>query len=98
MVFDDIDFDFRPYDPMLAYAQSTTTVKFFAVRASARWESDGITVNAFNSDKPPAQGAATTVGHRRPEQPAGLAASVAAYSLDPENAQRLWRLSAAQLR
>jgi NAD(P)-dependent dehydrogenase (short-subunit alcohol dehydrogenase family) len=48
VVFDDINFNFRPYDPVLAYAQSKTAVNLFAVGASARWAGDGITVNAVN--------------------------------------------------
>ncbi|MDG4809364.1 SDR family NAD(P)-dependent oxidoreductase [Micromonospora sp. WMMD1120] len=48
VVFDDINFSFRPYDPQQAYAQSKTAVNLFAVGASARWAGDGITVNAVN--------------------------------------------------
>jgi NAD(P)-dependent dehydrogenase (short-subunit alcohol dehydrogenase family) len=48
VVFDDIHFAFRPYDPLLAYAQSRTANVLFAVGATARWASDGITANALN--------------------------------------------------
>jgi NAD(P)-dependent dehydrogenase (short-subunit alcohol dehydrogenase family) len=48
VVFDDINFRFRPYDPTLAYGQSKTAVILFAVGATARWAKDGITVNAVN--------------------------------------------------
>lgn len=48
VVFDDINFNFRPYDPQLAYGQSKTAVNLFAVGASTRWAGDGITVNAVN--------------------------------------------------
>lgn len=48
VVFDDINFRFRPYDPQLAYGQSKTAVNLFAAGASARWADDGITVNAVN--------------------------------------------------
>jgi NAD(P)-dependent dehydrogenase (short-subunit alcohol dehydrogenase family) len=48
VVFDDINFRFRPYDPTLAYGQSKTAVILFAVAATARWAKDGITVNAVN--------------------------------------------------
>jgi NAD(P)-dependent dehydrogenase (short-subunit alcohol dehydrogenase family) len=48
VVFDDINFNFRPYDPTLAYGQSKTAVNLFAVAASARWSDEGITVNAVN--------------------------------------------------
>jgi NAD(P)-dependent dehydrogenase (short-subunit alcohol dehydrogenase family) len=47
VVFDDIHFAFRPYDPLLAYAQSKTASILFAVGATRRWFSDGITVNAL---------------------------------------------------
>lgn len=48
VVFDDIDFVHRPYDPALAYAQSKTANVLFAVAAAARWASDGIEVNALH--------------------------------------------------
>jgi NAD(P)-dependent dehydrogenase (short-subunit alcohol dehydrogenase family) len=48
VVFDDINFNFRPYDPQLAYGQSKTAVILFGVGASARWADDGITVNSIN--------------------------------------------------
>jgi NAD(P)-dependent dehydrogenase (short-subunit alcohol dehydrogenase family) len=48
VVFDDLDFRFRPYDPRQAYAQSKTAVNLFAVEATRRWANDGITVNAVN--------------------------------------------------
>jgi NAD(P)-dependent dehydrogenase (short-subunit alcohol dehydrogenase family) len=48
VVFDDINFRFRPYDPLLAYGQSKTAVVLFGVAASSRWADDGITVNTLN--------------------------------------------------
>jgi NAD(P)-dependent dehydrogenase (short-subunit alcohol dehydrogenase family) len=48
VVFDDVHFRFRPFDPLLAYAQSKTAAILFAVGATARWASDGITANALN--------------------------------------------------
>jgi NAD(P)-dependent dehydrogenase (short-subunit alcohol dehydrogenase family) len=48
VIFDDINFQFRPYDPTLAYGQSKTAVILFAVGATDRWAKDGITVNAVN--------------------------------------------------
>ena len=48
VIFDDIHFAFRHYDARLAYAQSKTAVILFAVGATARWASDGITANALN--------------------------------------------------
>ena len=47
VVFDDIHFVFRPYDPRLAYGQSKTANVLFAVAATTRWACDGITVNAL---------------------------------------------------
>ncbi|AGZ44061.1 SDR family NAD(P)-dependent oxidoreductase [Actinoplanes friuliensis] len=140
VVFDDINFKFRPYDATLAYAQSKTAVNLFAVAATERWRNDGITVNAANPgaivtplqrhvggklatpvelQKTTEQGASTSVllavspllagiGGRyfndnqegvptdqRPAEVEELVRSVAPYSLDPENAERLWVLSAA---
>jgi NAD(P)-dependent dehydrogenase (short-subunit alcohol dehydrogenase family) len=47
VIFDDLHFDFRPYDPWLAYGQSKTANVLFAVEATRRWASDGITANAL---------------------------------------------------
>jgi NAD(P)-dependent dehydrogenase (short-subunit alcohol dehydrogenase family) len=138
VVFDDVHFRFRAYDPVLAYAQSKSAVNLFAVAADSRWSGDGIRVNALNPGaietrlqrhvggklvtppedrKTPEQGASTsvllaaspllddiggryfndcaeaeTVDHK-PDDPAILTSSVADYSLDPENAERIWSLS-----
>jgi NAD(P)-dependent dehydrogenase (short-subunit alcohol dehydrogenase family) len=46
VVFDDLNFSFRPYDPWLAYGQSKTANVLFAVGATARWADAGITANA----------------------------------------------------
>jgi len=48
VVFDDVDYRFRPYDPLSAYAQSKTAEILFAVGATSRWADDGIVVNAVN--------------------------------------------------
>jgi NAD(P)-dependent dehydrogenase (short-subunit alcohol dehydrogenase family) len=48
VVFDDIHFERRPYDPQAAYAQSKTANSLFAVEASRRWSSDGIVANTAN--------------------------------------------------
>ena len=45
VVFDDLHFNYRPYDPMAAYGQSKTANVLFAVGADARWAKDGITAN-----------------------------------------------------
>jgi NAD(P)-dependent dehydrogenase (short-subunit alcohol dehydrogenase family) len=47
IVFDDIHFERRAYDPWLAYGQSKTANVLFAVEAAKRWASDGITANAL---------------------------------------------------
>jgi NAD(P)-dependent dehydrogenase (short-subunit alcohol dehydrogenase family) len=47
MVFDDIDYAFRDYDPFGAYGQSKTANVLFAVEATRRWASDGIVANAL---------------------------------------------------
>ena len=46
VVFDDLHFRERPYDPWLAYAQSKTANVLFAVEGTRRWAADDITVNA----------------------------------------------------
>ena len=46
--FDDLHFDFIPYDPFLAYGQSKTACALLAVEATRRWKADGIVANALN--------------------------------------------------
>ncbi len=48
LIFDDLNFDSRPYDAMLAYGQSKTANALFAVEAARRWADDGITANAVH--------------------------------------------------
>ena len=48
IVFDDLHFDERPYDPWLAYGQSKTANILFAVEAHRRWAPEGITTNAVH--------------------------------------------------
>ncbi|MET8786881.1 MULTISPECIES: SDR family NAD(P)-dependent oxidoreductase [unclassified Streptomyces] len=47
IVWDDVDFAFRRYDPWLAYGQSKTANVLFAVEATRRWADDNITANAL---------------------------------------------------
>ncbi|MFF3933692.1 SDR family NAD(P)-dependent oxidoreductase [Streptomyces hirsutus] len=47
VVFDDLDYRFRPYDPWTSYGQSKTANALFAVGAAQRWANDGITANAL---------------------------------------------------
>jgi NAD(P)-dependent dehydrogenase (short-subunit alcohol dehydrogenase family) len=48
VVFEDIHFRERAYEPWLAYGQSKTANVLFAVEATKRWAADGITVNALH--------------------------------------------------
>ena len=47
VVFSDIHFREREYEPWAAYGQSKTANVLFGVEASRRWAADGITVNAL---------------------------------------------------
>jgi NAD(P)-dependent dehydrogenase (short-subunit alcohol dehydrogenase family) len=47
VIFDDVDYAFRDYDPFGAYGQSKTANVLFAVEASRRWARDGILANAL---------------------------------------------------
>jgi NAD(P)-dependent dehydrogenase (short-subunit alcohol dehydrogenase family) len=47
VIFDDLDYAFREYDPFGAYGQSKTANVLFAVEATRRWAQDGITANAL---------------------------------------------------
>jgi NAD(P)-dependent dehydrogenase (short-subunit alcohol dehydrogenase family) len=47
VVFDDLGYAFRDYDPFGAYGQSKTANVLFAVGATRRWANDGITANAL---------------------------------------------------
>ncbi|MFI5663277.1 SDR family NAD(P)-dependent oxidoreductase [Streptomyces sp. NPDC051684] len=72
--FADLQFERRPYDPQLAYAQSKTANSLFAVEASRRWADDGIVANAVNPG-----GVATGLQRNfTPEQKASLDAAEAA--------------------
>jgi NAD(P)-dependent dehydrogenase (short-subunit alcohol dehydrogenase family) len=143
VVFGDLDFAFRAYEPFLAYGQSKTANVLFAVEATRRWAGDGITANALMPGgiltnlqrhvdpeyiararkqspgnlelKTTEQGAATStllatsplldgIGGRYFEdcneaptitnrlQEEGVR-GVAAYAVDPDEAERLWEAS-----
>ncbi|HEX3607917.1 MAG TPA: SDR family NAD(P)-dependent oxidoreductase [Candidatus Dormibacteraeota bacterium] len=47
VVFEDIHFERRPYDPWQSYGQSKTANILLAVEASRRWAADGIAANAL---------------------------------------------------
>jgi NAD(P)-dependent dehydrogenase (short-subunit alcohol dehydrogenase family) len=151
VIFDDLNFTSRAYTPGLAYGQSKTANVLFAVEATHRWGSEGITANAVQPGpvaatglirhlspdaiaavqasapyaqaidtstgryKTAEQGAATSIlvatspkldgiggryfedcNQARPLDPDSLNSTiygVAAYALDPDNANRLWELS-----
>jgi NAD(P)-dependent dehydrogenase (short-subunit alcohol dehydrogenase family) len=48
VVFSDIHFTEREYEPWAAYGQSKTANVLFAVEASRRWAGDGIAANALH--------------------------------------------------
>jgi NAD(P)-dependent dehydrogenase (short-subunit alcohol dehydrogenase family) len=48
VIFDDLNFATRPYEPFLAYGQSKTANVLFAVDATRRWANEGITANAVH--------------------------------------------------
>ncbi|HWE65669.1 MAG TPA: SDR family NAD(P)-dependent oxidoreductase [Acidimicrobiales bacterium] len=72
VVFDDLHFSARPYDPWLAYGQSKTANVLFAVEATRRWVSEGITATAVH---PGAIAATNLSRHMDPDELAGLRSS-----------------------
>ncbi len=48
IIWDDIQFERRPYDPMMAYGQSKTANVLFAVELNARYAAQGLTANAVH--------------------------------------------------
>jgi NAD(P)-dependent dehydrogenase (short-subunit alcohol dehydrogenase family) len=69
IVFDDLDYRFRPYDPWTSYGQSKTANILFAVGAARRWAEDGIAVNAL---MPGNVGDTSLARHLDPQQLAGF--------------------------
>src|SRR5258708_5032751 len=47
VIFDDLDYAFRDYDPFGAYGQSKTANVLFAVEVTRRWADDGIAANSL---------------------------------------------------
>jgi NAD(P)-dependent dehydrogenase (short-subunit alcohol dehydrogenase family) len=81
VIFEDIDFERRPYDPWSAYGQSKTANILHAVEIARRWSTEGIFANALNPGAIPTNlqrhtgGLKTPVERRKtPEQ--GAATSV----------------------
>ncbi len=142
VVFDDIHFERRAYDPWSAYGQSKTANVLFAVEATRRWSPSGIVANAVMPGgimtnlqkhvpqevrdswtegersgritmKTPEQGASTTLVAALAPELAGRGGhyledgseaptmaddavvdhGVREWALDPEAAQRLWKVS-----
>jgi NAD(P)-dependent dehydrogenase (short-subunit alcohol dehydrogenase family) len=134
VLFDDLNFNFVPYAPIVAYGQSKTATALFAVGITRRWAEDGILSNALHPGaiatglqkhtgglktpverrKTPEQGAATSVllaaspllkgvgglyfedcneAMRVEKRPTDFTGGYAAYAVDPENAERLWKRS-----
>jgi NAD(P)-dependent dehydrogenase (short-subunit alcohol dehydrogenase family) len=81
VIFDDLNFTSRPYDPLLAYGQSKTANVLFAVEATRRWTDDGITANAVH---PGAIAATNLSRHMDPEALARVRASGAYRYKTPE--------------
>lgn len=48
VVFDDLHFRFRAYEPWAAYAQAKTACAMMAVEATRRWQHEGIFANAVH--------------------------------------------------
>ncbi|MFC0551541.1 SDR family NAD(P)-dependent oxidoreductase [Planotetraspora thailandica] len=48
VIFDDLDYRFRPYNPIGAYAESKTADVLLTVEATRRWSGDGILANAVH--------------------------------------------------
>lgn len=48
VLFDDLHFDFMPYDPFVAYGQSKSACALLAVEATRRWSGEGVFANALN--------------------------------------------------
>jgi NAD(P)-dependent dehydrogenase (short-subunit alcohol dehydrogenase family) len=48
VVFDDLDYRFRFYNPIGAYGESKTAAVLLAVEVSRRWSGEGILANAVN--------------------------------------------------
>jgi NAD(P)-dependent dehydrogenase (short-subunit alcohol dehydrogenase family) len=68
VVFDDLHYRFRPYDPWTAYGQSKTAAVLLAVEVTARWADDGIVANALNPGAIATGLQKHTGGLRTPEQ------------------------------
>jgi NAD(P)-dependent dehydrogenase (short-subunit alcohol dehydrogenase family) len=66
VIFDDLDFERRPYDPWSAYGQSKTANILHAVELTHRWSKEGIYANALNPGAIPTNLQRHTGGLRTP--------------------------------
>jgi NAD(P)-dependent dehydrogenase (short-subunit alcohol dehydrogenase family) len=81
VIFEDIDFESRPYDPFSAYGQSKTANVLHAVEITKRWSPEGIVANALNPGAIPTNlqrhaGGMKTPEDRRKTPEQGAATSV----------------------
>jgi NAD(P)-dependent dehydrogenase (short-subunit alcohol dehydrogenase family) len=60
VIFDDLGYSFRAYDPFGAYGRSKTAIVLFTVEATRRWNGDGVTANAVNPAGSPPTCSATS--------------------------------------
>ncbi|MFZ0769629.1 MAG: SDR family NAD(P)-dependent oxidoreductase [Acidimicrobiales bacterium] len=67
VIFDDFDFENRPYDPWSAYGQSKTANVLHAVEITRRWSKEGIFANALNPGAIPTNLQRYTGGLKTPE-------------------------------
>jgi NAD(P)-dependent dehydrogenase (short-subunit alcohol dehydrogenase family) len=82
VVFDDINFTSRPYEPLVAYGQSKTANVLFAVGATRHWAGNGITANAVHP------GAVDTTNLSRHLDPEELGRAKAAGSYHYKTAEQ----------
>ena len=88
VVFDDVDYLLRPYDPWSAYGQSKTACILLAVEVTRRWSAEGIFANSLHPGAIATNlqkftgGLQTPVDRRKsPEQGAATAVLLAASPL-----------------
>ncbi|WP_405922627.1 SDR family NAD(P)-dependent oxidoreductase [Streptomyces sp. NBC_00035] len=80
VVFDDLDYRYRPYDPWTSYGQSKSATSLFAVGAAERWADDGITTNAVM----PGNVGATSLGRNMDPQQVAAIIAAGELALPPE--------------
>ncbi|MGW7752637.1 SDR family NAD(P)-dependent oxidoreductase [Streptomyces violaceusniger] len=80
VVFDDLDYRFRPYDPWTSYGQSKSATALFAAGAAKRWADDGITANAVM----PGNIGATSLGRNMDPQQVAAVIATGELALPPE--------------